>query len=63
MVWSEVDEKSKERGKEWCALLMSLWICQSIIEAHGSKRSRIVWAIGKVRILKYALCCDMCRTM
>ena len=37
-----VDEKSKRREKEGCALLMSPRIWQGI-ETHGWKGSRIVW--------------------
>ena len=48
-----VDDKSKGRGKEGCALLMSPRIWEGI-EAHRLKRSRLVWAIGKVEIVKSA---------
>ena len=53
VVWCGVDEKSKGRGREGCALLMSPRVWEST-EVHGWKGSRIVWAVGKIGIVKYA---------
>ena len=53
VVWSGMDERRKGRGREGCALLMSARVWEGI-EAHGWKGSRIVWAVGKVGIVKYA---------
>ena len=51
-----IENKTKERGKERFTLLMSSKICESI-ETHGWKESKIVWAIVKVGIVKYAWVC------
>ncbi len=56
VVWCGIDEKSRGRGKEGCPLLLSprVWEC---IKAHGWRGSRIVWAVGKIGIVKYAWMC------
>ncbi len=56
MVWCGVDEKSRGRGREGCALLFAPRVWKGI-EAHGWKGSRIVWAVGKIGIVKYAWVC------
>ena len=56
MVWCVVDDNSKGRGKEGSAFLMYLRVWEGI-EAHVWKGSRIVWAVEKVGIVKYAWVC------
>ncbi len=50
--WSGVDEESRGRGKEGCALLLSPRVWKGI-KVHGWRGSRIVWAVGKIGIVKY----------
>ena len=47
MVWCAVDEKSKGRGKERCAFLISPWIWEGI-EARQWKGCMIVRTVCKV---------------
>ncbi len=56
MVWCGVDEKSRGKGKEGCARLFAPRVWKGI-EAHGWKGSRIVCAVGKIGIVKYAWVC------
>ncbi len=56
VVWHGVDEKSRGRGKEGCALLLSPRVWKGI-EAHGWRGSKIVWAVGKLGIVNYAWVC------
>ncbi len=56
VVWCGVDEKSRGRGKEGCALLFAPRVWKGI-EVHEWKGSRIVWAVGKIGIVKYAWVC------
>ena len=46
-------EWMEKKTREGCALLMSPRIWQGI-EEHGLKGSRIVWAVGKIGIVKFA---------
>ena len=52
-MWCAVDEKSKGKGKEGCALLMSCRIWEGI-KAHGRNGSWIVSTVDKVGTVKYA---------
>ena len=56
VVWCRMDMKSKGRGREGCALLMSPRVWKGV-EEHGWKGSRIVWAVSKIGIIKYAWVC------
>ena len=48
-------ESYRDRGKEGCVLLSPrAW---KGIETHEWKESRIVWAVGKIGIVKYAWVC------
>ena len=55
-MWCGVDEKSKRRQKEGCAVLMSPRIWQDI-EAHGWKASRIM---GSWKDRNSDICMDLC---
>ncbi len=46
MVWCGMNERSRGRGKEGRALLLSQRVWEGI-EAHGWRGSRIMWAVGK----------------
>ena len=56
VVWSGMAVDSKGRGREGCALLLSPRVWEGI-EDQGWEGSRIVWATGKVGIVKYAWVC------
>ncbi|KAK4327054.1 hypothetical protein Pmani_002500 [Petrolisthes manimaculis] len=56
VAWTGMDEKSKGRGKEGCALLVSGRVWKGI-DGHGRKGTRIVWMTGKIGIVKYAWVC------
>ncbi len=51
-----IDEKSRGRGKEGCALLLSPRVWEGI-EEQGWRGSRKVWAVGKIGIVRYAWMC------
>ena len=53
VVWCGVDEKSKGKGIKGCAVLMSPRVWESK-KAHKWKGFMIMWAVGKVRIVKNA---------
>ena len=52
VVWCGVDEKSRGRGKEGCALHISPRVWKGI-ETYSWKGSRIVWAVWKIGMVKY----------